>query len=812
MVKNAITVFARLKPEKSRKRTVNYKIHRKPKKHCNEDFLVLTVPCRSLEYIDNRPETWNFSFHGIFNHDAQQQDIFESVARPIVDSVFDGYNATIFAYGQTGSGKTYTVTGDLGSHGERGIIPRTLQYIFDVVRKNPENLYSIEIAYLEIYNENGYDLLLERKQREAASRIEDLPRVTIHEDENGGLHLKNLSFRIVENESDALQFLSDGDSCRAISETPMNPRSSRSHCIFTIVVSVKKIGSDRYSSAKMHLVDLAGSERVYKCAIQGTILTEAKHINLSLHFLEQVIVCLGQENVSHVPYRNSLLTSILRDSLGGNCLTTMLANLSVSSFNLEETISTCRFAQRVALVKNDVNLTLVLDTKSENKLLKMENEKLRKQIEELQKQKAPEISCWDSPPGTLEHYKNLVLQRDQEILSPSPTERSQEEKSVQMPTARISPTRSGPPSPPRMKTRRKSMNSLRTKPHTSPKSFEMLGRCTPEEKRTQMISPKRPAPNVPPLTLDHDEIEINDRHCSSGALINGETCRVEKKIDEIEPEVTKLAEAGTDSSEVRIDRGNSFEKLIPLCQSPIRKNLTKFNNFSNLNISTGKEERAEQGSKEMEKNERLENLPGEKSPQEGPHGDLEKIRRSLQAEKNERSGEASGREKSPKEAVKYLRKSAPPESCREEKSPGRKRSGSFLKEWQKSSHDEKPHKEESPRTKSPKFPQNVMRMMRTSRTRNPKDDEENSPSSSKSETPRSGFKTTSNILRNILCIEKNSNPQTNIQMDRFSTEPNQAHEEPQSPKDFANLPLTGDPEIDEEIVAFYRAKRGEGTY
>ncbi|XP_046431088.1 kinesin-like protein KIF6 [Neodiprion fabricii] len=380
MVKNEIKVFARLRPESKRRNVVNYEIHRRPRKHVEEDYLVLWGAQKSInEFIDNRPESWNFAFHKIFDHAARQDEVFEDVAKPVIESVLNGYNATIFAYGQTGSGKTFSITGDSEGYEDRGILPRTIQHLFHTIQKNPENLYSVEIAYLEIYNENGYDLL--DPKHEVVAKLEDLPRVTIQEDEAGRLHLKNLSFRVVEDEKDALALLFLGDTKRAIAETPMNPQSSRSHCIFTIVVSVRQYGAEKYlKKAKMHLVDLAGSERVYKCCISGSILTEAKHINLSLHYLEQVIVCLGQQNVSHIPYRNSLLTAILRDSLGGNCLTTMLATLSISRTNLEETISTCRFSQRVALIKNDVNLVFERNAEDENKFLKMEVERLRKQL------------------------------------------------------------------------------------------------------------------------------------------------------------------------------------------------------------------------------------------------------------------------------------------------------------------------------------------------------------------------------------------------------------------------------------------------
>ncbi|XP_076299606.1 uncharacterized protein LOC143218358 [Lasioglossum baleicum] len=462
MVKNAIKVYARLRPEKNRKSVVNYTVHRRPKEDLDEDFLNLVSPTqKTKDYPDNRPESWNYSFFRVFEESATQEDVFENVARPVMDSALDGYNGTVFAYGQTASGKTHSIIGNQRTIDGRGIIPRSLQYLFNLIEMRPENLYTVEVAFLEIYNENGYDLLDRRQREYAVTRLEDLPRVTIQEDENGQLHLKNLSFHGVRSLEDAFELLLVGDSNRVTTETPMNPQSSRSHCIFTIVISMKEFGADHYKRAKVHLVDLAGSERVYKCSISGTILTEAKHINLSLHYLEQVIVCLGQESVTHIPYRNSYLTSILRDSLGGNCMTVMLANLSAVSSNLEETVSTCRFAQRVALINNDVKLVLQMNIQSENALLKLEIEKLKQQITAMTGQTRSEeltaedkwkldaqirnfldsddkISwnyntksieyCFDSfrriielsrdPKSCLkklEYYKDLVFQRDKEI-------------------------------------------------------------------------------------------------------------------------------------------------------------------------------------------------------------------------------------------------------------------------------------------------------------------------------------------------------------------------------------------------------------
>ncbi|KAG9336838.1 hypothetical protein JZ751_003186 [Albula glossodonta] len=181
------------------------------------------------------------------------------------------------------------------------------------------------------------------------------------EDEDQNIHLKNLSIQQSANEEEALNLLFLGDTNRMIAETPMNQASTRSHCIFTVHVCSREPGSSMLRRSKLHLVDLAGSERVGKTGVGGQLLTEAKYINLSLHYLEQVIIALSEKNRTHIPYRNSMMTSVLRDSLGGNCMTTMIATVSVDKRNVDESISTCRFAQRVALIKNEALLNEELD-------------------------------------------------------------------------------------------------------------------------------------------------------------------------------------------------------------------------------------------------------------------------------------------------------------------------------------------------------------------------------------------------------------------------------------------------------------------
>uniref|UniRef100_A0A665UZ20 Kinesin family member 6 n=1 Tax=Echeneis naucrates TaxID=173247 RepID=A0A665UZ20_ECHNA len=340
--------------------------------------LELVVP-RDLAdgFVNNKRECYKFRFKRVFDQAVKQDEIFENIAKPVADSVLAGYNGTIFAYGQTGSGKTFTITGGAERYSDRGIIPRTLSYLYECFSQDSSMLYTTHISYLEIYNEMGYDLL---DSRHEASRLEDLPRVIIMEDPDQNIHLKNLSLQQSATEEEALNLLFVGDTNRMIAETPMNQASTRSHCIFTVHLCRREPGSATLRRSKLHLVDLAGSDRVSKTGLNGQLLTEAKYINLSLHYLEQVIIALSEKNRSHIPYRNSMLTSVLRDSLGGNCMTTMIATIAIEKSNLDESISTCRFAQRVSLIKNEAIMNEELDPTLVIARLKREIESLKEEL------------------------------------------------------------------------------------------------------------------------------------------------------------------------------------------------------------------------------------------------------------------------------------------------------------------------------------------------------------------------------------------------------------------------------------------------
>lgn len=223
----------------------------------------------------------------MFDQHADQEEIFREVAMPVVENCIQGYNGTIFAYGQTGSGKTYSMSGG-ESWESRGIIPRTFSLLFQQIERQklaaPKSVeHNLYVSYFEIYNENGYDLL-DRKHAEIP--FEKWSKISLFEDLNQNLHLRNLSVHLCKSEQTAIDLLMVGNYIRRVSSTPMNHLSSRSHCIFTIQIEIKNKDTNSIRSSKLHLVDLAGSERTHKTEHDTIIKNEAKYINRSLSYLE----------------------------------------------------------------------------------------------------------------------------------------------------------------------------------------------------------------------------------------------------------------------------------------------------------------------------------------------------------------------------------------------------------------------------------------------------------------------------------------------------------------------------------------------
>ncbi|XP_043280889.1 kinesin-like protein KIF3A isoform X2 [Venturia canescens] len=316
-----------------------------------------------------------FSFDAVFDIDSTQVDIYNETARPIVDKVLQGYNGTIFAYGQTGTGKTFTMSGAKTSPQLRGIIPNTFAQIFGHIAKAHDNQkFLVRATYLEIYNEEVRDLL--GKDQNTRLEVKERPDI--------GVFVKDLSGYVVNNADDLDRIMTLGNKNRVVGATAMNVSSSRSHAIFTITVESSQLGEDGEQHVKMgklHLVDLAGSERQSKTKASGVRLREATKINLSLSTLGNVISALVDGQSSHVPYRNSKLTRLLQDSLGGNSKTLMCANVSPADINYDETISTLRYANRAKNIKNRARV----NEDPKDALLRQfqdEIEQLRKQLEE----------------------------------------------------------------------------------------------------------------------------------------------------------------------------------------------------------------------------------------------------------------------------------------------------------------------------------------------------------------------------------------------------------------------------------------------
>lgn len=307
---------------------------------------------RNVEYINNQPSKCDFKFDSVLNN-TSQETLFEDCALPVVKSLLDGFNGTVLAYGQTATGKTFTMTGATENYKQRGIIPRSISQIFKDISDRPTLEFTVKVSYLEVYNEQLVDLLV------SDSKTHPL---TVYEDKNG-VHVKGLKVLLANNEEEALNMLFEGDTKRTCSAHQMNKFSSRSHCIFTIHVQSKSRieSADRVLVSKLNLVDLAGSERLSKTETSGATLKEAMYINRSLTYLEQVIIALADKKREHVPFRQSKLTHVLRDSIGGNCNTLMIANISGEQQNIDETIATLRFSTRMMCVAIDPQINVHYD-------------------------------------------------------------------------------------------------------------------------------------------------------------------------------------------------------------------------------------------------------------------------------------------------------------------------------------------------------------------------------------------------------------------------------------------------------------------
>ncbi|XP_026740506.1 kinesin-like protein Klp68D isoform X2 [Trichoplusia ni] len=280
-----------------------------------------------------------FTYDAAYDCTADTQTMYDEMVRPLVASVLDGFNGCVFAYGQTGTGKTHTME---GTAEHEGVIPRAFRHMWAHIENSasPDVTHLVSCSYIELYLEDVRDLL-----------AKDCKKLTIRGQELNGFYIPEMTSVVCKSAAEMVRVMRAGNRNRAAGRTDMNEHSSRSHAVFLVTVETAHRKTNRIRVGKLNLVDLAGSERQRKTGASAERLREASRINQALSSLGNVISALA-ENSPHVPYRDSKLTRILQDSLGGNSKTIMIANIGPASYNYDETITTLRYAHRAKAIKN----------------------------------------------------------------------------------------------------------------------------------------------------------------------------------------------------------------------------------------------------------------------------------------------------------------------------------------------------------------------------------------------------------------------------------------------------------------------------
>ncbi|ETN15830.1 hypothetical protein F442_01883 [Phytophthora nicotianae P10297] len=345
------------------------------------DAVVIDEQQQTISVITNAAsgDGTSFRFDQVLSPGIDQAGVFRFVGSDVVDGALSGYNGCILAYGQTGAGKTYTMSGGgpRRRFEDRGLIARSLSRVFQRTQQDADHSYALRVSYLEIYNDRLIDLLAADVGTSHAPN--DL---AIQENARGQTFVRGLTKALVSSEEQALDLVFQGETNRAVAEHALNAASTRSHCIFTLylerkrsVMSSELIEEDSNQDetsgghqnevdvvySKLHLVDLAGSERMKKTLTEAnsTRANEACYINRSLTFLVQVVLALGSKNRAHVPFRQTPLTNLLKDSLGGNCRTLLVACVWPAPTHADQSLATLRFAARMRRVKTQAIVNVV---------------------------------------------------------------------------------------------------------------------------------------------------------------------------------------------------------------------------------------------------------------------------------------------------------------------------------------------------------------------------------------------------------------------------------------------------------------------
>mmetsp|Transcript_5640 Transcript_5640/g.12401 ORF Transcript_5640/g.12401 Transcript_5640/m.12401 type:complete len:722 (-) Transcript_5640:345-2510(-) len=351
---------------------------------CN-NIISMTPSSVHIKAVESSHEDKDFTFDHCYFTDSQQTDVYRDLGSPIVQQALDGFNGTIFAYGQTGSGKSFSM---MGTDEVKGIIPQLNDDLFeklalkieqvesDNVNDNSNTKFMLTVSFLEVYNEDIKDLLMPSDKK-----------LKIHENPKMGIYVEDLCELIVKDSNELMKLIYQGNAVRRVAATKMNDASSRSHSVFTIKIEQKTVTElpggvtrEQIVKAKVNLVDLAGSERAGKTGATGQTLKEGANINLSLMALGNVINMLSEgtrKGKKVVPYRDSKLTRLLQESLGGNAATVMVAAISPADYNYSETMSTLKYANRAKSIANAV-------TRNEDNNERMIRD-LKHQIEELRR-------------------------------------------------------------------------------------------------------------------------------------------------------------------------------------------------------------------------------------------------------------------------------------------------------------------------------------------------------------------------------------------------------------------------------------------